>query len=92
MKVIWKYTLQITDRQTVEMPIGARILSVQPQYPHDKVVQVWALVDDQETGMEEREFMCCGTGHPVYSASTAVFLGTVVMFGGDLVSHFFELQ
>lgn len=32
MKTIWKYPLQVLDRQTLFMPPGAEILSLQTQF------------------------------------------------------------
>lgn len=31
MKTIYKYKLYVTDRQTVSMPIGSKILNIQTQ-------------------------------------------------------------
>ena len=32
MTTIWKYPIEVTDTQTIEMPIGAQMLVVQAQY------------------------------------------------------------
>ena len=83
MESIWKYTLEITDLQTVEMPSGAIILSVDNQ---DGSLCLWALVDT-EAAKEEVCIEIIGTGNPVFSA-TRQFIGTVLM--GSLVWHVFE--
>lgn len=33
MMTVWKFTLQVTDEQTIEMPQGAEILHVGQQVP-----------------------------------------------------------
>lgn len=81
MRTIHKFTLRITDVQSLSLPRGAVPLSVQVQ--HDSP-QMWALVND-ETERGERLMFCCGTGHP--APADAQFVGTVQM--GPLVWHFF---
>jgi hypothetical protein len=83
MKSIWKFPVEVTDEQSVEMPIGAQALSVQVQGGQ---VCLWALVDIKaET--EERLVQIFGTGHPV--ANEGTFVETFQMQGGALVFHAF---
>jgi hypothetical protein len=42
VKVIYKYTLEVTDEQEVKMPANAQILCVQVQHGRPTL---WALVD-----------------------------------------------
>lgn len=86
-QTIWKYELEITDRQTILMPAKARILSVQVQ--HERLC-LWALVNPVLT-KEERHFEVFGTGHPVPNRRRA-YLGTVQISGGSLVFHVFETE
>lgn len=83
---IWKYPLVIADRQRIEMPKGAKILTVQAQ---DGQACLWALVNADEGEMETRDFVIYGTGHYV-SPLPGVYIGTVQMAGGRLVWHVFE--
>lgn len=85
MKTIHKYQLQITDRQVIQMPVGAEILSVQWQRNQ---LCAWALVEKYETVHAPRVLHVVGTGHPV--ADGLEFLGTIQTHGGDLVWHVFE--
>lgn len=81
--VIYKYQLDPSDEQVVEMPANARILSAHEQrgMPH-----IWAVVDpDSET--EKRKILMRGTGHAAPPAS-APFIGTV--FHGPFVWHIFD--
>ena len=82
---IWKYPLQLTDRQSFRMPIGALILSLQVQY---EIPCLWALVDPKER-TEERAFRIYGTGHPVDEIGR--FLGTFQIHNGALVFHVFDV-
>lgn len=84
MKKIWKFQLQVTDTQIVEMPVGAEILSLQVQH---SVPCIWALVDDH-VGREKVTFTAYGTGHDVYHRSG--YVGTYQLHTGTLVFHVFR--
>lgn len=84
---IWKYPLDITDNQTLKMPKGAKILSIQNQ-THSPTI--WALVDT-EAELETRYINCYGTGHYINEdLSKLNFIGTVQSNNNLLVFHFFE--
>lgn len=88
MKTIYKYPLKHSGRQTVEMPLGACILSVQPQRD---IPTIWALVET-ENPLMSRSFYVTGTGHEVPEfIDAAAFLGTVQLLGGTFVEHVFEV-
>lgn len=73
---IWKYELDITDRQDVSMPKGAKVLAVQMQR---EAVTLWAEVDPQAK-REPRHFRIFGTGHPMPLQTMGyedVYIGTV---------------
>lgn len=89
MKTIWKFQLQVIDRQRILMPEGAQILCVQTQ---SDVPNLWALVDP-ESLKTQRIFMIYGTGHPVrHSPLGETYIGTFQMHGGSLVFHVFEVK
>jgi hypothetical protein len=85
MKSIWKFPLEITDRQVVRVPRRAVILSVQTQ---NGVPCIWALVDTEEE-TEERTFFVYGTGHECFSEAFR-FIGTFQVRQETLVFHLFE--
>lgn len=85
MKTIWKFPLKVDDAQSVRMPTGATILSVQVQ--HDQVC-LWALVEP-DNGAQLREIIIYGTGHEI-SRSVGRFIGTFQLHFGSLVFHVFE--
>lgn len=85
MRTIWKYTLQITDRQLVRMPAGAQILEAAEQ---DGKLCLWALVDPQAWA-EVREISIVGTGNPVGDhIGAGDHIGTAQI--GPFVWHVFE--
>lgn len=84
--VIYKYPIQITDRQIVEMPKQAEILCVQVQR---EVPCLWALVN-LDGVMAKRTILVYGTGHPVPDSTQQKYIGTIQLNGGSLVFHVFE--
>lgn len=75
MKTVYKYPLTGQERpQVVDMPDGAKILSVQEQ---DHVIMIWALVDPDAQPLA-RVFKVVGTGHPLGVAENWDHIGTVV--------------
>lgn len=58
-RVIWKYVLELTDEQKVEMPSGALILSFQRQGDN---LCVWCLID-LSIPKVYRTLRIHGTGH-----------------------------
>lgn len=82
---IWKYPLEvIIDKQTVFMPAGAQILSVENQ--HGRLC-IWAIVDTS-ADLEDREIIVMGTGGPV-PLGELDHIGTAIM--GSLVWHVAEM-
>lgn len=95
MEKIFKYELEITDEQTIDMPSLSRILSVQEQ---NGKLCLWAVVEEKNA-IKPRKIIICGTGNPLpdglrefsYDAPsgyTTEFIGTVQMSYG-LVWHVF---
>lgn len=81
---IFKYQIETTDEQTVAMPMGAQILTVQTQ---DEKPRIWALVDEMAPSVK-RVIRTSGTGHPV-PADQGQYVGTYQLRGGALVFHVF---
>ena len=100
MITIYKYDLALTDRQTLQLPAGAEILSVQEQeawlYEHrstpanQRTLQLWALVDTKAP-VTPRHFTIAGTGNPLTNQVILRHIDTVVMARGSLVWHIFEV-
>ena len=92
-KQIWKFPL--THEGAVEMPVGAKVLTVDAQFNERREEQayLWALVDpDPRVERETRRFRTVGTGHQIANAEDLIFIGTFMFAGGALVFHVFEEQ
>lgn len=87
MKTIYKYPLEVTDTQFVELPLGAEILTVQMQ---GNQLCLWALVNPSpDVFKKNRRIEIVGTGNPV-PAGDLKYISTFQMLGGGLIFHVFE--
>lgn len=85
MDSIWKFQLEVTDEQLIEMPVDAEILDVQTQ---NGIPCLWARVDPTAEKIK-RSIITHGTGH-VVPETTGIYLGSYQMEEGMLVCHVFE--
>jgi len=87
-KTILKYKLEVTDNQTILLPIGSKILTVQMQ---GETLCLWALVN-QEEETESRFIEIFGTGHTILYdfGMSREYISTFQMNNGELVFHVFE--
>lgn len=83
MIVIYKYPIEITDEQTVTMPLDAGVLSCQVQGGR---LVLWAMVDTDRPSFPKTIYVF-GTGNPVPEVRMR-FIDTVQLNG--LVWHVFE--
>lgn len=84
---IYKFLLPMEDEPVIQMPAGAKVLSVQVQRGEPFV---WALVDANQRKMARHYFFVLGTGNPIDFEVTGTFLGTIQLHGGDLVFHVWD--
>lgn len=85
MKTIYKYSIETTDEQNINMPEMAEILTVQIQYGRP---YIWALVDtENEQGVKTIEVF--GTGNPIPDGVRS-YIGTYQLLNGELIFHVFE--
>lgn len=98
IKRIWKYTLEVTDEQEIEMPDVLKFRHVAPTYkapdapwglvsqsPQNERINVWAEVNACSE-LRKKKFYVVGTGHPL--PEDGIFVGTAPMPSG-LVWHVF---
>lgn len=84
MKTVWKFKVDmmtvVRDDFIIDMPRGAKILSVQTDTFEDSGLQfcIWALVDS-DAPEEARKFAIRGTGRSAEGLEEVPFLGTVQM-------------
>jgi hypothetical protein len=88
MKKIYRYQLKFKDRQTITVPHGADIISVDQK---DGKLCVWAIVNPERGVCHDVEVLIIGTGNPMPDIFGFRFLGTCVMRGVQegLVWHVF---
>lgn len=88
MKTIWKYPLDVTDVQIIELPDKAEILTVGNQ---GGMICLWALVSPN-TNPTCRTIEIIGTGNPVEDLpaeyASRKFIGTVSQ--SPFIWHVFE--
>jgi len=86
-ETIFKYTLEITDNQTIKLPKGYEILTVKMQNGN---ACIWCLID-KEREKETVTFEMFGTGHPIHNdmGVSRKYIGTYFLDNG-LVFHLFE--
>lgn len=82
--VVWKYPLDLIDIQKINMPAGARILSVDNQ---KGILCLWAMVNE-ENPEQLRTIEIVGTGQEPIPSFHRTFIGTAVM--PQFVWHVFE--
>lgn len=85
MEKIFKYPLEVTDTQFIEVPKGAAILTVQAQ---KDIPCIWAQVDP-DMPLIKRRILTYGTGHPIDPTEAKHYIGTYQINGGHLVFHVF---
>ena len=84
--VIYKYPMKITDRQTVELGLGDKPLSV--QFQNGKLV-MWAMHYPNDLP-KLRNFAIYGTGHKI-THECGGYIGTAQQPINGLVWHVFEV-
>ena len=86
---IYRYELDIVDRQFVRMAAVGKVLSVASRGDGPAPLHMWALVDPDSRTVD-REFAIYGTGNYIEDdVLDQIFIGTCVQSG--LVWHVFEV-
>ncbi len=84
MKKVWKFPLVFQDKQTVQMPAGAHVLTAQVQ---KGILCIWALCDPK-AALKDRVFRVAGTDHSL--EGNLAYIDSVQVRGGELIFHVFE--
>lgn len=87
-KVVWKFFLK-PSIESISMPIGAEVLSIQSQGDD---VCLWALVDPKQA-LEKRKFVVLATGQEVLFTEweNVKYISTLQFPIEGLVFHAFEI-
>ena len=87
METIYKYKLEVTADQTIEMPNGAEMLTVQVQAG---IPCLWAKVNT-ENPVHKYKFKTHGTGHPLDKDFNGLYIGTYQLYNGTLAFHVWQI-
>jgi hypothetical protein len=82
---IWKFPLEVEPRQTIDLPRGAQVLTVQVQRGQPCL---WALVDETRE-IVPRTIVTVPTGSET-NLGLLEYIETYQLDGGALVFHVFE--
>ena len=85
--VIWKAKLQIRDKQRIEVPAGATILTSQMQKDE---LALWFMCIEG-SAKSTRTIAIYGTGNPMPD-NPGKYISTIQLQNGDLVFHVFEIE
>ena len=85
IKKIWKYPIEIIDKQLIRMPKGATLLHVGLD-PND-IPCIWALINP-DAPLVDRNIFIHGSGHTVIRFDEGSYVGTFVQ--GYFVWHVFQ--
>ncbi len=92
MRKIYKYPIETKDVQTIRVPklIGAskfkdQVLNVDTQLGEPCI---WCLCDTKEE-LQDRKILVIGTGNPMPLLSKDNYLGSYMLYNGNLVFHVF---
>lgn len=89
MKTIWKYPVVIDDIIELEIPRGAKFLTIQTQHGNPCI---WCIVDPLAP-KDKKKFRIYGTGHKIMDETNEYgYLGTFQISNGDSVFHLFEIK
>jgi len=88
MKVVYKFTLNLDEEETVieDISRSAKILSVQAQRD---IPCLWVLIDTESFNWEDRTFVIKMTGEH-FGDSQLNYVGTFLLDNESFVGHVFE--
>ncbi|KFZ26304.1 MAG: hypothetical protein KQ78_01477 [Candidatus Izimaplasma bacterium HR2] len=93
MENVYKYGLNLTDFQEIELPEGAEILCVDTLKNNNCTIKeqlyLWAKVNPDAI-LVPRRICIFGTGQTMKYEHKLKYIGTVKMFNEKLIWHVFE--
>ena len=93
-KIVKKFSLRRRNMNeasyihTIDMPEGAKIIHLGVEFIEPVF---WALIDDDEEGMEKRQFLCIKDHEEMEEDANLKYLGTYILQQGHIIEHVFEI-
>lgn len=88
METVYKYKLSKDLTQTIEMPVGAQILTCQIQHG---VPVLWAKVNTRMMATDFRKIVLAETGDEIsHEYKELIYISTIQLFEGAYILHVFE--
>lgn len=88
MQIIFKYPWQEGVIRQLELPKGAKLLTIQVQRGHP---MMWFEQEDESVDLEQRTFIMRVTGTAYNKPTNEVYVATIQLDEGAFVGHIFEL-
>lgn len=88
MRTVHKYPVSLSDISTLDLPLGAEILTVRERGGD---AFLYALVSP-EAPTERRVFRVANTGEPISERNELRYVGTFRLRDEGLVYHLFEMR
>lgn len=87
MEAIWKKIISLEERQTVELPVGAKVLCVKMQH---NTPCIWFITPQTNfPDVEKRTFVIYITGS-THKEIVGKYINTILMHDNRVVFHVFE--
>ena len=86
MITVWKYDLELTDHQVIDLPRHSKPLYA--GFDGRGMLVLWVLVSTLEEKMVKNGIRIAGTGHEI-SHPIPIYLNTLMQNDGTLVWHIF---
>lgn len=90
--VIWKYDIGRIGVSEIEMPYGGVIRHCEAQKNIPTIWIEFRLSATEAKPYITRKFQMFGTGFPIEMKNVKDYIGSFVLYGGDLVLHLYELE
>ena len=85
---VFRWELEVTDEQKIDLPLSAQILHVAPgRDPNKYAIDLWAQVPE-EAPLIPTTIRIFGTGHSIDNPTRQEYIGTCVM--GSFVWHVYH--
>lgn len=90
--VIWKYPINVMGKYEIEMPFGGIIRHCDVQKNIPTIWIEFRLSATEAKPYITRKFQMFSTGFPIAMSNLRDYIGSFVLYDGDIVVHLYELE